>query len=71
LTPYRRASDLWRPFIDDKSGPLQMLNQATRDNLRHDLIGVVNALGAKASDSARSSAVAGVSLSGASDIARR
>jgi hypothetical protein len=45
-TPQRCGSDLWPPCHDDEAGALQMLHKAFGDNLRHDLVGVVDALAA-------------------------
>ena len=33
-----------RPLHDDEAGPFQMLHQSSRNDLRHDLVGVVHAL---------------------------
>ena len=44
--PKRRAADLRRPLHDDEAGALQVLHKALGDDLRHDLVGVVDALAA-------------------------
>ena len=41
-----RRADLWRLPHDDKAGPCQVLHKPPGDDLRHDLVGVVDALAA-------------------------
>ena len=44
--PERRAASDRRALHHNESGALQMLNEATRDDLGHDLVGVVCPLSA-------------------------
>ena len=44
--PQRRAADRRRPFHDHEARSLQMLDKPLGDDLRHDLIRVVDALAA-------------------------
>jgi Rap1a immunity proteins len=45
-SPERRPADFRRPLHDDEAGALNVLYEAPRDNLRHDLICIVDALAA-------------------------
>ena len=40
----RGGTDLWRLLHHDKTGTLQMIHKPLRDDLGHDLVGVVDAL---------------------------
>jgi hypothetical protein len=43
-SPKRRAATNWRTLHDHETGSLKVLDQPLRDDLRHDLIGVMRPL---------------------------
>ena len=50
-SPERCGADFRRPLHDDEAGALKVLHKPPGDDLRHDLVGVVDALPAPVAES--------------------